>query len=56
MDAMYRRFLRSWQFVRDLNMSDIYCYGEAVVDGSGDYKVLFDDAAAQAAYRDKFGF
>lgn len=56
MDAMYKKFLDSWRFVHDLNRSDIFCYGEAVITDDGDYKVLFDDAATQAAYRDKFGF
>ena len=35
MTSEYKAFLRLWQYINDLNQSDIYMYGRAVSDSSG---------------------
>ena len=50
----YKRWLKTWQYIRDLNQSDIYIFGEAKYNAGGDIVVTFDDAEQKAAYAAKF--
>lgn len=38
----YRIYLRHWQFVKNMNQDDIYCYGVATSE-DGNFKVIFED-------------
>lgn len=50
----YRTYLRHWQYVYDLNQSDIYCYGVATSE-DGNFKVVFEDDEQQKNYEELFG-
>lgn len=50
----YKSYLRHWQYVHDLNRSDIFCYGVATSE-DGNFKVVFEDEEQRKNYEDLFG-
>ena len=50
----YRIYLRHWQFVKNMNKDDIYCYGVATAE-DGNFKVVFEDEEQRKNYEDLFG-
>ena len=50
----YRIYLRHWQFVKNMNQDDIYCYGVATSE-DGNFKVFFEDDEQRKNYEDLFG-
>jgi len=50
----YKTYLRHWQYVHDLNRSDIYCYGVATSE-DGNFKIEFEDDEQRKNYEDLFG-
>ena len=50
----YRIYLRHWQFVKNMNQDDIYCYGVATSE-DGNFKVVFEDDEQRKNYTDLFG-
>jgi len=54
MTSEYRQFLRLWQYINDLNQSDIYMYGRAVSDSSYNHKIVFDDDEQKSEYLKAF--
>lgn len=50
----YKDCLKHWQYVADLNRSDIYCYGVATSD-CGNFKVEFEDDEQRVNYEKLFG-
>lgn len=50
----YRIYLRHWQFVKNMNQDDIFCYGVATAE-DGNFKVEFEDDEQRKNYTDLFG-
>lgn len=50
----YRIYLRHWQFVKNMNQDDIFCYGVATAE-DGNFKVVFEDDEQRKNYTDLFG-
>lgn len=50
----YRIYLRNWRFVKDMNNTDIYCYGVATSE-DGNFKIEFEDDEQRKNYEDLFG-
>lgn len=50
----YKKWIKTWEYIRDLNQSDIYMYGYAHYNAGGDITITFDDAEQKAAYAAKF--
>jgi hypothetical protein len=39
-----------WEYIKDLNQSDIYVYGEAITDDQGRQKIVFESTLQVDAY------
>lgn len=50
----YKSYLRNWQFVKNMNQDDIYCYGVATAE-DGNFKIEFKDDKQRKNYEDLFG-
>ena len=50
----YKKWLRNWQYIRDLNKSDIFMYGVATHNNGGDIVVIFDDKEQRDNYKKAF--
>ena len=52
-ESDYHEYIRRWRFVKNMNESDIYCYGEATSE-DGNFKVYFDDDFQRMNYEKLF--
>ena len=52
MTSEYKQLLRIWQYIKDLNQSDIYMYGEAYISSNGDQHIRFADSGEKQNYYD----
>lgn len=50
----YKTYIRHWQFVKNMNHDDIFCYGVATSE-DGNFKIEFEDDEQQKNYEDLFG-
>ena len=50
MNEIYRLWLVMWDYIEDLNRSDIYVYGEAIIDDQGRQKIVFESTLQVDAY------
>lgn len=50
----YKKWIVRWNYIRDLNESDIFMYGRATYNAGGDIVVLFDEKEQQDNYRTRF--
>ena len=50
----YKAWFRNWQYIKNLNESDIFMYGCATHNSGGDIVILFDDEEQKQAYRKAF--
>ena len=50
MNEIYRLGLVMWDYIEDLNRSDIYVYGEAITDDQGRQKIIFESTLQVDAY------
>lgn len=49
----YVEYVRRWQFIRDMNHDDIFCYGVATSE-DGNFKVEFEDVEQEENYKKLF--
>ena len=50
MSEIYKLWLTMWEYIKDMNQSDIYIYGEAINDDQGRQKIVFESTLQVNAY------
>ena len=50
MNEIYKLWLTMWEYIKDLNQSDIYVYGEAITDDQGRQKIVFESTLQVDAF------
>ena len=50
MSEIYKLWLTMWEYIKDLNQSDIYVYGEAITDDQCRQKIVFESTLQVDAY------
>lgn len=50
----YKKWYRLWEYIRDLNQSDIFMYGWATHNKGGDIVVIFEEKDQRDNYKAAF--
>ena len=50
MSEIFKLWLTMWEYIKDMNQSDIYVYGEAITDDQGRQKIVFESTLQVDAY------